>query len=126
MANPSAIQDFVNVVVEEFGDVLVHYVYFQTQDSAIRFVSSLSFVEQTSQGLSMPSAIKACVLEASDGAVLCLAGVLNEEQSLEIRKRCLAQGVDDQFLAISKSPAAAVCGIAQRVNDRLRAETATP
>jgi hypothetical protein len=116
MQNPSNNESFLKMVIEEFGEVLFHNIVFKSKDSAVSFFSSLSFIKQTSQGPSMPSNIKAFLLEAFDGVSLSIAGKLKAEESLEIRRKCLSVSIKDEFYAIGESQSA----IAQNVNDQLK------
>lgn len=115
MANPSDTKEFLEMVVKEFGEVLVHNLVFRNNKDAVAFFSTLSFVKQTQNGPSMPSHIKAFMLELSDGAFLSIAGKFQVDESVEIRKKCMSTGIEDEFFAIGKSQAA----VAQTVNERL-------
>lgn len=115
MANPSNDKEFLEMVIKEFGEVLVHNIVFKSNDSAVSFFTSLSFIKQTDRGPSMPSHIKAFLLEANNGFSLSIAGKLTAEESLEIRKKCLSAGIKDEFIAIGESQSST----AQWVNSQL-------
>jgi hypothetical protein len=116
MGNPTDIKSFLAMVMKDFGEVLVHNIAFKNNDSALTFFSSLSFVKQTPEGLSMPSHIKAMLVEHPDGMSLCIAAKPQVKESLEIRQKCLAENIKDEFLAIGKENATST---AQSINEQL-------
>jgi hypothetical protein len=116
MGNPTDIKSFLAMVVEDFGEFLVHNIAFKDQESALTFFSSLSFVKQTPEGLSMPSHIKAMLVEHPDGTSLCIAAKPQLKESLEIRQKCLAENIKDEFLAIGKEKTTST---AQTINEQL-------
>ncbi len=116
MGNPDDIKSFLAMVIRDFGEVLIHNITFKDKDSALTFFSSLSFVQQTPEGLSMPSHIKAMLVEHPDGISICIAAKPQEKESLEIRQKCLAEHIKDEFIAVGKKKATST---AQSINEKL-------
>jgi hypothetical protein len=116
MGNPTDIKSFLAMVAQDFGEFFIHNIAFKDQESALTFFSSLSFVKQTPEGLSMPPHIKAMLVEHPDGVSLCIAAKPQVEESLEIRQKCLAENIKDEFLAIGKEKTTST---AQSINEKL-------
>jgi hypothetical protein len=116
MANSTDTKSFLAMAMRDFGEFLVHNIAFKDKDSALTFFSSLSFVQQTPEGLSMPSHIKAMLVEHPDGISLCIAAKPQIKESLEIRQKCLAEHIKDEFLAVGKRKATST---AQSINEQL-------